>query len=68
LAESKNQESSMDVEMTSGDAGQQHSQAQQSDSPAKASPPGPNSAAALAASQMSFRRYAHLVHPHWRWL
>ncbi|KAG8414283.1 Transcriptional activator of fatty acid utilization [Metarhizium acridum] len=46
----------MDVEMTAGDASQQHSLTQQSESSAKASPPAANNAGSNAANQMSFRR------------
>lgn len=46
----------MDVEMTSEDAGQQRSQSQPSDSPAKTSPSAPNGSGHAAAGQMSFRR------------
>ncbi|KAK8929879.1 Cutinase transcription factor 1 alpha [Metarhizium anisopliae] len=46
----------MDVEMTAGDAGQQQSLTQQSESSAKASPPAANNAGSNAANQMSFRR------------
>ncbi|KID90723.1 Ctf1 transcription factor [Metarhizium guizhouense ARSEF 977] len=42
--------------MTAGDAGQQQSLTQQSESSAKASPPAANNAGSNAANQMSFRR------------
>ncbi|QPH09948.1 Cutinase transcription factor 1 alpha [Epichloe festucae Fl1] len=42
--------------MTSEDAGQQRSQSQPSDSPAKTSPSAPNGSGHAAAGQMSFRR------------